>query len=198
MELVATAFTALTGATAATAATAAPLSLTAGSAGAAATAGAWGAGLASSSWLTALQFGMAGLGALSTLSAGEEKADALNASAADADMQAGNERIVGQERRSSLKRQAADEIAQKQAAYAAGGVDLSFGTPQIAQAQDVRDAEHALAVDQGTEDQRVARLAGRAAELRSAAKSARNASMLSAFIKGGETIHSALRRGVFS
>lgn len=191
MELVATAFTALAGT-----GSAAASSLGGAAAGAAGAAGSFFG--ASSSWLSALQFGMAGLGALSTLSAGAEKADALNAAAVDADLSAGNERIVGQERRSSLKRQAAEEIAQKQAAYAAGGLDLSFGTPQLAQAQDVKDAEHALAVDQGTEDQRVARLNARASELRSAAKSARSASYLSAFLKGGEALLSGGRRGVFS
>lgn len=187
MEMVAAAFTALTGTGAATGAA---------TAGAAGTAGSFFG--ASSSWLTALQFGMAGLGAASSLAAGSEKAAALNAAAADADLSAGNERIIGQERRSSLKKQAAEEISQKQAAYAAGGVDLSFGTPQLAQAQDVRDAEHALAIDQGTEDQRVARLNAKAAELRAAAKSAKSASLLGAFLKGGEAFMSAGRRGVFS
>ena len=190
MELAAAAFSGLSSAVSSigTAAT----SLFSGGTAAAGTAAAVGG---ASPWLSALQLGLGGLSALSTINAGNEKADQLLASAADADSAAVNERVTGTERRASLKRQAAESMAEKQAAYAAGGVDLSFGTPTIARAQDTRDAEHALAIDQGTEDQRVARNAERAAQFRAAASKAKSNSLMKAFLQGGETLLAVNRRG---
>lgn len=154
-------------------------------------------GGAGSTWLTAMQLGLGGLSAFSQMQVGQEKAAALNAAAADTESQIGNEQMIGQERRASLKRQAAEAMAEKQAAYAAGGVDLSFGTPQTAQAQDTRDAEHALALDQGTENQRIGRLNAKAAEYRASAKSAKSASLMKAFVEGAGTVFSVGKRGAF-
>lgn len=193
MQLAAAAFTALAGAV--TGGGAAAGATAAGAAAAPAAGGILGALGSGSTWLSALQLGIGALGAVGTLAAGRQQADALNAQAVDAEQQATNETIVGQERRSSLRKQAAEQVAQRQAAYAAGGVDLSFGTPAQAQADDVRDAEHALGIDQYTEEQRRNRLLSRAGEFRAAAASARNASMIRAFTGGAEAVFGIARRG---
>jgi hypothetical protein len=190
-EIAAAAFAAIGSAVGGTAA-ASTAAVTAGLAG---PASAVGAGIGASTWFSALQLGLAGLGAVSTLAAGNEKSESLKAQAADADLAASNELIVGGERRSSLRAQAAQKIAERQAAYAAGGVDLSFGTPQTAQAQDVADTERGLAIDQGTEDQNRARFAERAGQFRRAAKSARSAATIKAFTSGAEAVLGVERRG---
>lgn len=204
MELAAAAMTALSSAAApvTSAVTSAlgigaPMSLTGGAAGAAASAGGLGSLFGGSSWLTLLQGGSMALSAMATLNAGQEKSDSLLAAANDATMQAGTEQIAGQQRQASLKRQAADQMAERDAAFAASGVDLSFGTPKIAKAQDVLDSERALAIDQGNTDATVARLKERAANYQSAAKSARSASVMKAVLTGADGVLGINRRGVF-
>ena len=201
MEIVASAASTLwSGATTVTnalgltsAATGAPLSLTGAATGAAATsAGLFG----SSSWLSLLQGGASALSVFSGLAAGEEKSQSLNAAARDADFQASQERIAGEQRQSSLRRAAADQMAERDAAYAASGVDLSFGTPQIAKAQDIEDASRALGIDQSNTEATVARRQEQAAEYRRASKSARRAATLKAVMSGLETGLSLNRRGV--
>lgn len=176
---------------AATVATAAPMSLAPAATSAASVFS------LSSPWLTALQIGATGLGALSGLAAGEQKAAALTAQATDAEIQSDSERIAGTERRAGLKAAAAEQMAERQAAYAAGGVDLSFGTPVTAKAQDLAQAERALAIDQGNEDINRARLLEKANSYRLAAKEARRGAMIGALTKGVETSIAFGRRGGF-
>jgi len=176
----------------AAAAAGAPLNLTAGAAGAASSAGLFGG---ASSWLTLLQGGATGLSMLSTLQGAGEKSDSLKSAALDAENQIGLERIAGQQRQSSLKKQTANQIAERDQAYAASGVDLSFGTPQIAKEQDIADSERALSIDQNNTDQQVQRLQERAAEFRRSAASARRAGTMKAVLTGLDGVLGVKRRG---
>lgn len=165
--------------------------------GAASTAGAAGSLFGGSSWLTLLQGGASALSVMSQLSAGEEKSSALDAAARDADLQASQERIAGEQRQSSLRRAAADQMAERDAAYAASGVDLSFGTPQQAKAQDIEDASRALGIEQGNTEMLVARRQEQAAEYRRSSRMARRSATLKAVMSGFDTALSMNRRGSF-
>jgi hypothetical protein len=112
------------------------------------------------------------LGMLNATRAGDAKAQALNAQADDADTSTLLEHNQGLDRRSSLKAQLVQQLGSRDVATAASGTDLSFGTPVLARAENLRDGERALAVDQGTEDSRIARLRERAANFRIQAKQA--------------------------
>ncbi len=109
------------------------------------------------------------LSVLNAQRAGEMKAQALNAQADDADVSGQLEGLQGTDRRNSLKAQLTQAIGDRDVAAAASGVDLSFGTPAVARAQAQRDGERALAIDQDTQDFRVARLKERAAGYRAQA-----------------------------
>lgn len=112
------------------------------------------------------------LSVLNAQRAGEMKASALNMQADDADLSAGLEAIQGADRRNSLKAALTQTIGDRDVAAAASGVDLSFGTPVTARRQAVVDGERALAIDQDTQDFRIARLRERAAGYRAQASGA--------------------------
>lgn len=151
----------------------------------------------SSSWLSLLQGGASALSVVSGLAAGEEKSASLEASARDAELQASQERLAGEQRQSSLRRAAADQMAERDAAYAASGIDLSFGTPQIAKEQDIADSSRALGIEQSNTEMMVARRQEQATEYRRASRSARRSATLKAIMSGVETGLSMNRRGSF-
>lgn len=195
MEIAAAAFSALT-ATASTVGGA--LGLTGGAASSLGGAAAGGLGglLGGSSWLTLLQGGSMALSAAAALSSGQEKSDSLMAAASDAQHQAGLEQLAGTQRQASLKRAAADQMGERDAAYAASGIDLSFGTPQIAKAQDIADTERALSIDQSNTAANVGRLQDRAANYARSARSARSSSVLKAIMTGADGVLGINKRGV--
>ena len=151
----------------------------------------------SSSWLTLLQGGASALSVVSQLSAGAEKSDSLKAAALDQERQIGMDRMAGEQRQASIRRAAADQVAERDAAFAASGIDLSFGTPQLARAQDIGDAQRALGIDQGNTEMLVAQRQTQANEYRRAARSARRSATLKAVMSGLETGLSMNRRGTF-
>lgn len=167
-----------------------------GGAGAGATAGA-AAGAASSglSLASFLQGTATVLGVVSAIGAGNAEADALNAQAADAEREQNLEVLQGIQRRASIKRAMADAVGAQDVAYAASGVDLSFGTAASARQDAYREADLALTMDTGTEQTRVGRLAERAANYRAGAKRARAAGLLNGLIGGAKGATSILERG---
>lgn len=133
-------------------------------------AGAAGSGIS----LTSILQGTATvLGVVSSIGAGAAQADQANAAAIDAETEQGIETLQGINRRTSIKRQLAAALGAQDVAYAASGVDLSFGTARAARTDAYREADLGLTTATGTEMSRVSRLAERAANYRSAAKTAR-------------------------
>jgi hypothetical protein len=189
MELVAGAFSALTsGVSSAAGAVGSALGFGTG-------AGAAGAAAGGSSWLNILQGGLSALGAVSTISAANTQASGLETQAADVGLQQGVESAAAQERRASLKRQLAEDIASRDAAYAAGNIDLSFGTPSVARAQANDAAQRALAQDGSTERFRFEELDRKKAALRQQARSTRRAGLFQGLGQIGGTALDMAERG---
>jgi len=118
--------------------------------------------------------------ALAAQRAGQEKALSLEFQAQDSETESRAEGVAGLERRNSLRKALIDQIAEQDTAYAATGVDLSFGTPVVARDQASADAERALNLDQESESFRRSRLTQRAGALRGMASAARRGGLAKA------------------
>lgn len=141
----------------------------AGAAGAATTAASAAASTGLSSLFSAstlgsiLSGGATILSATAALSAAKTQQQSFENAALDTLDEIPNEEIKGMERRSTIRDELLKTIGEQHVAYAASGLDLSFGTPAVAQDQADEEAQKALSLDQGTEDYNVARLKRRAA-----------------------------------
>lgn len=135
------------------------------------------------------------LGVLTSIGAGNAEADRLEAAAVDAKTEQSLETLQGISRRTSIRRQMAEAIGAQNVAYAASGVDLSFGTARAARTDAFREADLALATDTGTEQTRVARLAERAKNYRRSAKMARRMGVLNAVSGAASTAVDFFERG---
>lgn len=152
-----------------------------GGAGAAAgtAAGAAGGALAGGFSLSSILQGTATvLGLVTSIAAGNAEGEQMDMQADDADAQQPLETLQGIQRRASIKREMRDSLGQQDTAYAASGLDLSFGTAGAARKDAFREADLALTSDVGTETTRKARLSERAANYRSMAKRARRLGLL--------------------
>ncbi len=124
------------------------------------------------------------LGMVQSINAGKADAEAANAAADDARREVPLETLQGINRRTAIKQQMMESIGQQDVAYAASGVDLSFGTPLQARTDAFRQADLALTSDVGTEQTRVARLQEREAEYRKRASRAKRSAMFDAALIG--------------
>ncbi|MFC0809120.1 hypothetical protein ACFHWW_27380 [Ensifer sp. P24N7] len=122
--------------------------------------------------------------AFSALGAGNADAEQLELAADDAAREKPLETLQGINRRSGIKAEMMNRIAEQDVANAASGVDLSFGTPTQARSDAFREGDLALATDVGTEQTRIARLTEREANYRKRAKRARSAGRLDALTIG--------------
>lgn len=127
--------------------------------------------------------------------AGEEKAAALEMQASDAETNTQVENLQGIQRRASIKQSLLQTIGERDAATAASGVDLTFGTPQLARSEAITAGERALSLDQNTQNFNVARLRERAANYRMMASSARSGALGSAAALALEGGAKLMRRG---
>lgn len=152
----------------------------AGAAGGTAAAAAGGASTA----FSILQGGATALSVLMGIGAASEEATGLELAAGDAVSEAADEGVLGLERRNSLRRDMLQAVGERDVAYAASGVDVSFGTPVEARAKATRDAERALSIDYQTEQSRFARLIQRAELLRIRARQVRRTGLLGSMTKG--------------
>ena len=123
--------------------------------------------------------------------------DALNleGQADDTRLEIGQERVTGANRRNSIRRALLETIGDRDAAYAASGVDLSFGTPAVAREQAAASAERALGQDRDTQAINVSRLEQRAANLRSRAAFTRRSAQRTAGTNNLAMAAQILRRG---
>ena len=181
IALIGSGFQALTGAAGAAAGTVAPaVTTTAGS----------GFSLA-----TLLEGGATLLGAFSAISAGEAQADQMELAARDAEAEIPLETLQGISRRTSIKKELVDAIGSQDVAFAASGVDLSFGTPGQAKKEAFREADRALASDSGTQELRSSRLSERARNFRRMGRTARSRGYASALFGGLDYGATVLNRG---
>ena len=159
-------------------------STAAAGAGAAAGGAATAAAAPSFSLSSLLQGTASVLGMVQSISAGKADAEAANAAADDAAREVPLETLQGITRRTALKKEMMDSIGQQDVAYAASGVDLSFGTPSQARTEAFRQADLGLTSDAGTEQTRIGRLNEREAEYRKRARRARQSGLFNAAIIG--------------
>lgn len=128
---------------------------------------------------TILQGGATVLGLVSAISAGQAERDQMEMMAADAEAEQPLEMLKGIDRRRGLKLSAIDAIGEMDTAYAASGVDLSFGTAAQARQDAFRELDLGLTSDAGTTMTRLSRLTERAANYRSMGKRAMRAGIVS-------------------
>lgn len=136
------------------------------------------------------------LSVLNTYRAGQQKADAYNAQASDAELSSTVAGLQGTERQNSLRAQLADALGQRDVATAAGGVDVSFGSAAAARAKATEDTQRALSLDQSTTQLQQARLRERAANYRKMALDASAGGLASAAAGALEGGAKMMRRGI--
>ncbi len=146
------------------------------------------AGGTGSTFASILQGGLGLVGAMSAIRAGSAQADAYRSQAADTRLDVTQEQIDATNRETSLRKGLLKSLGERDVAYAASGLDLSFGTPATARAQAADDAQQAVEQDQTTSDLRQSRLRARADTLDALAGDAESASWLKA---GGSVLGSA-------
>ncbi|WDZ77951.1 hypothetical protein PWG15_05455 [Ensifer adhaerens] len=128
---------------------------------------------------------------VSALGAGKADAEQFELAADDAAREKPLETLQGINRRTGIKAEMQNRIAEQDVAYAASGADLSFGTPLQARRDAFREGDMALETDMGTEQTRVARLAEREANYRKRAKRAKSGAVLDAIgigLKGATSL----------
>lgn len=183
-----------------------PAAAAAGSTAAAAGAPLQLAGAAASSAAGASMFSLGniaslaqgGLGLISSMAAvreGQARSMALQMQAADARDNADNERVQALFRQDSLKRQLLQVVGESDVAYAASGVDVTFGSPARARQEATDDAYRALSRDQTTTNMRASRYMRQARALDDAASGAASAGSLKGLGVLGQTALSMVRRG---
>lgn len=166
-----------------------------GGGAAAGAAGAAGAAAGGLSLAGVLQGTATVLGFLTAVGAGNAEADKLNAAAIDAQTEQSLENLQGIERKSSIKQAMVDALGAQDTAYAASGLDLSFGTAAQARKDAFREADRALTGNSATTQTRLARLSERASNYRSAAKQAKLTGWLKGTIGGLGGLQSMVERG---
>lgn len=114
------------------------------------------------------------LSVMSTMRAGEAKAQSLELAAGDAETETRLEANKTIERKTSLRKALIETIGERDVAAAASGVDLSFGTPATARREAVTDTERALSLEDSGEEFRRARLLERSASYRRMAAESRS------------------------
>jgi hypothetical protein len=135
------------------------------------------------------------LGLVSAISAGAAEGEALELQAKDAEREQNLETLQDIERRGSIKQAMVDALGAQDVAYAASGLDLTFGTARQARSDAFREADLALTSSAGTTTTRLSRLAERAANYRSAAKRARIGGFISGLGGFASNIAGIVQRG---
>jgi hypothetical protein len=118
--------------------------------------------------------------ALSSLRAGQQQRDAYRQAATDAQLEATNEELQGQRREIGLKNELSSKLGSISSAYAAAGIDLSYGAAETARATAGTKADQELTMDRATTEMRKARLNQRAGSYLGMAREARASSILQA------------------
>ena len=131
------------------------------------------------SFATTLASGAAtAFSALSSLRAGQMQSREYTLAGQDAQMQATQAEIAGQSREIGLKQELVKNLGDISTAYAASGIDLSYGVADQARARVATEADQALTMDRASTTMRKTRLYQQATEYGMMARSARKSSLL--------------------
>jgi hypothetical protein len=184
------------GTAAGTGALATGATLTAGAAGAAAGGGGLLAALGGASTLSLLSGGLTAVSVLQKLNQGEMQAQQAEFKAKEAANEAIGEEAAGANRAATLKRNLVKVLGENDLAYAASGIDLSYGEAASAGQRATDRAYGELSTDRATTSARIAGYDARTASYSTLARRTRTASLLDAVVTGGEGIARQARRGV--
>lgn len=152
------------------------LSSAAGAAGTAT--GAATTAAAGSGALGALQGFSTVLKVLGTIGAASASARADNQMADQAELQAGQEQLAGEQRKTKMSRELARVLGNNQVAYAAAGIDLTQGVAAENAANAKQRAASEISIDQQDTEFRRALYRMRASGLRDRARSTKGGAML--------------------
>lgn len=165
-------------------------------AGAAAGAGGIASALTSASTLaTIISGGLSLFSATQMLNAGDADAAMFEHRAQDAEEEIDLEALNGLERRASLKKQAHDAVGEQTVAFAASGVDLTFGAPVQTREETFADLDRALTTDLGTQETRISRLKERASSNRRQGRNAQRRARSGAVSQVGRFAFGVVNRG---
>lgn len=123
-------------------------------------------------------------GIVASLASANAEAQKYEMMAQDAEAEKGFETVQSVDRKRSLLRSAQEAVSSSDVAYAASGVDLSFGTAKQARVNAYRDADLGLNTDTNTTSSRISRLGLRAENYRIMGKNAKMMGWLDAGMKG--------------
>lgn len=160
--------------------------------GAGATAGAAGAtaGAAATTASTGLSIssilqGVATVGGVvASIASGNAEASNLKMQALDAEEEKTLEVVQSADRKRSLLKGAQEAVGEIDTAYAASGVDLSFGSAAQAKQDVFREADRGINSDSATTGSRLSRLSERAQNLYRMAKGARRMGVIGGLTRG--------------
>lgn len=159
-------------------------------------AGAVGSAFGGASMVGSILSGSASLLQMSALRrAGREKQQELGLQALDTRTDVAQENIQGAGRTNNLRQALLDTIGERDAAYAASGVDIGFGTPAQARQEASATAESAIAQDAAGVTARVSRLNERATNLSIMARRARASANDQADLVGLKAVGGLIGRG---
>lgn len=156
------------------------LGLSSAAGGAAGAAGAATTTAAGSGALGALQGFTTVLKVLGGIGAAAASARADNAAADQAELQAGQEQLAGEQRKTKMSRELARVLGNNQVAYAAAGIDLTQGVAAENAANAKQRAASEISIDQQDTEFRRALYRMRANGLRDRARSTKGGAMLAA------------------
>ncbi len=169
----------------------APLNLLTGTAAAGAGAGAAGGSTA----LSILQGGMGLLGAMASIRAGQSAAAGYRSQAADTRLDVGQETIAATQKETSLRKALVASLGERDVAYAASGVDLSFGTPAAARSQAIDDTNSAMSMARTQSEMRRRQLLARADTLDAMAEDAASSGLIKGLGTFGGSMFDIVKRG---
>lgn len=156
------------------------LGLSGAAGGAAGAAGAATTTAAGSGALGALQGFTTVLKVLGGIGAAAASARADNAAADQAELQAGQEQLAGEQRKTKMSRELARVLGNNQVAYAAAGIDLSQGIAAENAANAKQRAASEISIDQQDTEFRRALYRMRATGLRDRARSTKGGALIGA------------------
>jgi hypothetical protein len=165
-------------------------------AGAAAGGGSLLAALGSSPVTSILSGASTAVSVLMKLNAGEINAKQAEFKATEAQNEAIGEQATQAQRATAIKRSLLKTLGENDVAYAASGIDTSYGEAATTRDRATDRAYSDIAVDQATSGARVAGYDARSAAYNRMARSYRTGSLLDAFAPAGHGAAQAGRRGV--
>jgi hypothetical protein len=129
-------------------------------------------------------------GVVASIAAGNAEASSLKMQGRDAEQEKTLEVLQSVDRKRSLLKSAQEAVGEIDTAYAASGVDLSFGSAAQAKKDVFREADYSLNSESATTGSRLNRMTERAQNLFRMAKGAKRMGVVSGLTRGLSSLQS--------